>query len=269
MNRTPQEIYLNSDYATMYVNGSYLSDMLFYFDQPITKPKDYSISLRISSFIFPISFMLVNGNNDTLVIDGITYTLTHGNYNALTFKTHLLTLLPATYSISYDTITLKYTITNPVDFTIESTSTCLELLGFTDNDHTSGGHTITSDSVVNFTGTNIVYVDIPNISTFNLSSKSGGKTSIIKSIPITTPHGNMMYYTNDTGSSVYLQEEALTFFHIRILGEDLITPIDFNNQHWNMTIEVSFILKEEVTPITKLDFQSAYQNYLIKLKNKI
>jgi len=262
INFTPREIYLNSRYATMYINGDEYSDMLFYFDDPITKPRDYSIALRVSSFVFPVSFTAVNDSNNKLIIDGITYTLTNGNYSATSMKAHLLSLLPSGYGITYNTTTLKYTFTYSSNFTISGSSTCLELLGFTSGDHTSTGNTLTSDTIVNFTGTNEIYIDIPNISTFNINSKSGSKSSIVKSIPITVPCGNMMYYIDQTSSFVYLQEDALTFFHIRILGEDMRTTVDFNHQHWNMTLEVSFIQKQNITPTTKMTFEGLYQKYI-------
>lgn len=217
MNFSPQEIYLSSKYATLYVNGTTdLSDMLFYFDHPITKPVDYNISLRVSSFVFPVSFTLVNEDNNKLIIGSTTYTLTSANYNALSLKSHLLTLLPSGFSITYNSTTEKYTFSYSSDFTISSESTCLTLLGFTNGiDHTSSSSTLTSDTMINLSGTNVIYVDIPNVSTSNLSSKTGMKTSIIKSIAINVAPASVMFYDDTTSSSVFLQEEALSFFHIR------------------------------------------------------
>lgn len=87
MNYSPVQIYLNSKYCTLNLNGTLdNSDMVFYFDHPITKPKDYTFALSITSFVFPLSYTLVNESNNTLVINGTSYTITQGNYNAMTLQ---------------------------------------------------------------------------------------------------------------------------------------------------------------------------------------
>lgn len=201
------------------------------------------MKMRISSFVFPISFYLIDGNNDSLVIDDTAYTLTHGNYTAKNLATHILTLIPSNYTMTYDSITNKFTITNSsADFTINSTSTCLTLLGFTeDEDHTSTSSSITSDNVVNLSGQyNVVYVDIKNLLTNNISSATGRRTSIVSAIPVSVNYGAVMYFEDSVGSYMGLQEDSISYLHVRILAEDMSSLVDFQGQDWNMTIEFSF-----------------------------
>lgn len=236
------EIYLQSKYKTISINGTESnSDMIFYLNEPIVKPLGSDMRLRVSNFVFPISYYLVDYTNNELVINTITYVLTEGNYTATSLASHILSLLPNTYSLVYNSITNKYTISSTSDFTIESTSTCLILLGFTeDSDHTSTGYSLTSDAVCNLTGNNMVYVDLKNITTNNLSSSTGRRTSIIKSIPVSSSQSSVMFF-EDT-SSVYstIQEDTITYFHVRILSEDMESLVDFQSQDWNMTLEVVF-----------------------------
>lgn len=200
------------------------------------------MKMRISSFVFPVSFYLIDSNNDELEVDTITYTLTHGNYTAKNLATHILTLLPANFGMVYNSITNKFTITHTTtNFTIGSNSTCLTLLGFSETSHTSTSLSLTSDNVINLSGQyNVLYVDIRNILTNNISSLTGRRTSIVESIPVTVPYGGVMYYEDKTSSFHSIQEDIISYIHVRILGEDMATPVDFQGQDWNMTVEFGF-----------------------------
>ncbi len=60
----------------------------------------------------PNSFYVINENNNTLIIDNITYTVDNGNYNATTLITKLLLILPVGYGITYSSTSNKYTFTH-------------------------------------------------------------------------------------------------------------------------------------------------------------
>lgn len=263
---TPVEVYLNSKYASYNVNGTdNNSDMIFYFRSPIIPPIGYATRIKVTSFVFPLSYTLINSNNNRLVINGTTYTLTQGNYNANTLRSHILSLIPNTFTITFNSITNKYTFTNTSNFTINSTSTCLVLLGFTQQSHTSVSNTLSSNAVVNLSGdANVIYIDLANVPTLNISSTNSQRTSVLKSIPVSVSSGSVMYWENSTDSYVLTQADNISFFHIRILGEDLLTPVQFNSQHWNMTLECTFVAKENPTDITDKDFGEAYNKYITK-----
>ena len=271
MSYAPVEIYLNSKYASFLVNGTYNSDLLFYFNQPVIKPANTRMRLKLVNFVMPVSFYLINSSNDTLVIDSTTYKLTHGNYTATTLKTLLQTTLPDTFSIYYDSATNKYTFENSLyggEFTISEESTCLTLLGFSESDHTSSSYTLTSDQVVNLSGQyNVIYVSLPSVRTSNLSSTTGMYTSVLKSIPVPVTLGSVLYY-EDLADASYtnIDDDSISFFHVRLLGEDLTTPIDLNGQDWNMTLQVSFEPIQNQTETQKMNFSdTVYRSYLTQL----
>lgn len=100
---------------------------------------------------------------------------------------------------------------------------------------------LSSDTVINLSGQyNVLYVDISNILTTNLSSLTGRRTSIVESIPVTVPYGSVMYYEDKTTTYHSIQEDIISYIHVRILGEDMLTPVDFQGQNWNMTLEFEF-----------------------------
>ena len=82
----------------------------------------------------PVSYYTVNDNNNLFImtVHNVTtsYTLTNGNYNATSFKTMFLTLLPSSWSMTLDISTGKFTLAkNNETFTIMATTTCYKLLG--------------------------------------------------------------------------------------------------------------------------------------------
>lgn len=272
MNHSPIEIYLNSANANFKVNGTKNSDVIFYFSDPIQKPLTHSFALRVVACSIPLSMYIVNTSNNKLVINSVSYTIPVGNYNSIDLGTKINSLIVATgISASFDSSTNKYTFSIiSGNFTINSTSTCLGLIGFVSgSSYTSVGSVLTSNSVCNLSGSNnILYVDLPNITTYNLSSATGKRTSIIKSIPCSANNGELLFWENNTSSVVYLDCDLINFFNIRIIGEDILTPVDFNSINWNITLEVSFIPKENQSEMTAKGFKESYEHYVKKIEDE-
>lgn len=269
-NYPPQEIYLSSKYATLKVNGDDNSDMLFYFNTPIICPVGYAMKLKLVNFTFPVAFYLVDDNNNKLYVNGALYTLTNGNYNATSLKTMLTTILsPLALTITYNTATNKFTFTRTSSFTFNSTSTCFILLGFLEGySYSSVANSLTSTTVVNLSGQyNVVYFDVPNFTTYNLSSVIKGRTTILSSIPVAVPPGSVVFWDNTYDSHTVVQDDIISFFHIRVLGEDLTSRVEFQGQHWNATLFIEFVPRQDTTELANQTFSQAYDMYKNKLIN--
>ena len=242
-----QYAFLNSKHADSYNNSTKHSDLTFRLTRPIVKPYNKILSLKVDTFVFPVSFTQVNSTNNTLYYLGAELTIPEGNYNANTLLTTIQDLIQtedADTTITYDNTTLKYTFTNASDdFSIDKESTCLTLLGFSEGvDHDSDAHTLTSEFPINLSGSaNTLYLDIANLSTDNINTLADQRTTILTSIPVTAQSGGMVYYENTKNARVLLQEDVISELHIRIYGDDLSSLVDFNNQHWNLTLELEFL----------------------------
>lgn len=237
-----QEIYLDSQYATINTTDGRNSDVYFFLNAPITVSTDHDIVMRIDNFVCPISFFVVNDTNNTLVVNSTTFTIPEGNYNALTLSTALNTLLASlSITTTYNATTNKLTFTRATSFTFQSTSTCFKIIGFEDGvAHASVGNSLTSDYVVNLSGTSLIYVDIPTVTTRNVSSKNnGGFTTIVKSVVADVPYGAILSYVNNTNSAVVLKEKYISFFQVRLLDDEYNT-LDLNGQHFTLTLELFF-----------------------------
>lgn len=260
---SPIEIYLNSQYYTTKFNGTSNSDMIFLFKNPVIPPLNHNMTLRLKNIYIPLTMYIVNDTNNTLIIDTTTYTLDNGNYNANSIITELISKLGSNFTITYDNITNKLTFTKSTgNFTIQSSSTCLRILGFQENtSYTSTGNSLTSIYPIDLTGDNVLYVDLPNIKTFNLSSRTGTQTSIISSILLDVPFGSVLYYENPILQGSVIQEDHISFIHIRILSEDGINLLNLQNANWEITLEIGFVPKTQQPTISNT-MRDIYKNYL-------
>ena len=106
----------------------------------------------------PISFTIINDNNNQFYLNDIQYTIPNGNYNATTLSTAIMDLVAddePSFTITFNNITNKYTFEDTTDFTINAESTCLYILGF-DDEVSSSSLSLTSTYPIDLTGDNIV-----------------------------------------------------------------------------------------------------------------
>ena len=242
-----QLVFLSSKSATQYYNSTHLSDLTFRLPRPIQRPKDHNLQVKVSQFIFPVSFYNVNSTNNTLkyAIDGVVQTdieLEEGNYTASTLADELREKLGGDFSVLYNEETMYFYISHSsLEFYFDETSTCFKLLGFTEGeDHFSDDElfTLSSDFPVDLSPTKALYVSIPNLSINNINGNTGQRTPIIACVPITEEAGDIEVFSNDLGLSAHTQEDVINEFNIRIYDEDQSTLIDFKNAHWLMTIQL-------------------------------
>lgn len=267
MANTRIELYLDSSDATLKLNSTSNSDMIWVLKQPIVVPNGYNTLLKIRNMYLPITFYVVNSSNNLLVVGSTTYTIPVGNHTATTLKSALTSLLTG-YTITFSTLTNKLTFTKASgDFTISSASTCLKILGFVPGtSYTSTSSILSSVFPIDLSGDNTIFIDVPNLKTPNILN--GNSTSIIKSLLVTVPYGSILYYENQVDNGAIIQEDSISFIHVRILGEDSSTLLDFQNNDWQITLDFSFVLKEEQPTLTE-NFRDVYKNYVSQLvKNK-
>ena len=131
-------VVLDSRNATTYNNSTYLSDVLFNFEDALIFPhRSLRNTCSVLSFVSANSIYNINETNNVLSINYTKYSLPYGNYNSTTFMSALLTLLnpsTTTYSISLNSTTNQFTLTNTSSFTINGTYTTIyEVVGLGKN----------------------------------------------------------------------------------------------------------------------------------------
>ncbi len=82
-----------------------------YPDEGISCKENAYIGLNVVSFDMPNNMYNINSLNNTLQVNGVNKYIPNGNYSVKTFKTILLTLLPAGTVITYNDAQNTYTFT--------------------------------------------------------------------------------------------------------------------------------------------------------------
>ena len=264
---SPVQLYLSSESATQFLNGTSKSDLLFLFKSPIIPPSNYNMTLSVKNAYVPISFTILNNTNNTFILNDTTYTIPEGNFTATELATTIMNTVSATepsFTVEFSSTTNKYTFSDTTDFTIDGT--CLSILGLSGASSSSSAELV-STYPVDLTGQNVIYVDIKNLTTFNLSSTTGNRTSIVASILVSVPYGSVLYHENTSGTFFTLQEDHISFIHLRLLGEDQKTLLDLNNFNFSITLEIGFTEKT-LQPNIQNTYKDVYKEYLMKLLEK-
>jgi hypothetical protein len=182
-------------------------------------------------------------------MNSITYTISvpYGNYNSNNFQTILLTLLPAGFAISLNQYNNIFTLTHATyDFTINSMSTIYQIMGFKKfTSYSSSFKSLTFPFTCNFSGLNSINIFCENIKTKNLDSFIElTPSSIISTIPINNSQGGMIYFQKYNDFCFDLKDDTIDYLDI-LICDDLGNQINFNNQHWNLVLQITLFREIE------------------------
>jgi len=245
------KIFLSTQGQSLVYNSATLNtDINFYF-QPLllsnTDKSHFVIGLEQASI--PVSINMVNSINNSITINGNTYTVTPGNYNV----TEMITLLNTyfnTFNITfvYNTNTNLVTITATAgSFTINST-TMTKNMGFSVGTYTSPA---TMTKVVNLTSTLGIVIQVDNVQTPNRDN-AGSNGATLARIPITCTPTKVLQYFNATPFFSQIANRELTYLRVRLLNDDY-TPLNLvGNPDWFLVIRVDFIEKNLPTETPSL-----------------
>lgn len=241
------QVHLSSNYADKIFNNNN-ADAEFYLPT-IEIPSQYHLHINVVHASIPFTFYNVNSSNNvlnyTLIIPfpgtNISYSLVipQGNYTANTMKTYLNTNLQ-NFTVSYDSTTNKFKFVQKdnFDFILQSTSTCLGLLGFT-GQTTSTSYNLTSTQTLNLNPIRCICV-CTNLRTSNININSKNKSNIICSIPITTQPNSIITYLNPNNFKINTYANVLSSLRIQLMDQDG-NILNLNGANWSMTIQFDVI----------------------------
>lgn len=219
------------------LNGDMKSRALYNLKDQIDFENDKTIdyiTISVPYASIPNSMYNVNDNSNKLVVlmNSITttYTFPNGNYTYVSFMSAFQTLLPASFGITYNSVSNKFTITNttyPFSFL---QSTVDYIVGFSGivSSTTLSPFVLTMSRTINFLPTPIINLCCEQISNGqNLGINNAGQfSSILASIPNVSKLNNEIVYQNASDEFVIrnISHNNLT---ISILDDDG-EYIDFN-----------------------------------------
>lgn len=253
-------INLNSEDATTYNNGSYLSDVVFNFRGLL---KDEANMLFCEGGVLncqiPVSFYQVAYYNNTLyyIVDTFPFNITIpvGNYNFATFSAAMETEFLSnghTFNITIDETTGKLTfqlVTGGIDFTFlgsSSGTTCFKILGFDPNfNYTDNGSSIlTAPYLLNLLGAKKLKISSLVFSNNGSDTTNYATSNIISTLSVDAPSYGLIVYNNLSDAYGRLKVRHIDNIDIQIRDE-YGNLINFNNTDWSITLALLIYRKVE------------------------
>lgn len=246
MIRTKSRIFNVS--STNSTNGSYKSDVTVQLpDLTFHNTNIQNAYLSVIHAEVCNSMYIVRYTNDVFVLNGVSYTITRGNYNVNTFITQILSQLPVGYGMTYSAITSRLTMTHTTtDFTVNANSALSNIntiMGLGSSALTSSGLTLTFPYVVNF-------LPIPRLNFRSSYIKTGNFNSVDSSSDVflclqnNAGQNAVINYVNQTQSRYLIEDRNITQFNIRVTDESN-QLINFNNVDWFMSFQIDIEYLEE------------------------
>lgn len=253
-------INLNSEDATSFNNGSFLSDVVFNF-RGLLKDEDNMIFCEggLLNAQIPVSFYQVAYYNNTLfyTVDTNSYSITIpvGNYNFSTFSTALETEFLSnghTFNITINETTGKLTfqlVTGGIDFVflgISSGTTCFKILGFdpTQNYPDNGASILTAPYLLNLLGAKKLKISSLTFSNNGNDTTNYATSNIISTLSVDAPSYGLIVYNNLSDAYGRLKVKRIDSIDIQIKDE-YGNFINFNNTDWSITLALLIYRKVE------------------------
>jgi hypothetical protein len=138
---------------------------------------------------------------------------------------------------------------------INGTNNCFRLLGFISYNTTTYVNTLTSDSVINLSGTQVLYISLENINISSNTCKQSQNTNVIENITVDVLIGSAQSFSNTNNAKFKINENFISSVHIRIYDE-YNNLVDFNNTDWFLSLGLIFVYKMEYKPPQMLDLNN-------------
>lgn len=242
-------ITLSSKSATIKRNGTFNSNVkfelgLFLRDEPDIIHRQ----ITLQSAQIPVSFYVINYTCNLFriknVSSGITYnyTIPVGNYSGTSLITMLISLIAPNFpsmTISLDKNTGLLTFSNSNDFIIYNNFTYSigTILGLANNTFlTSSSTKLILPYPLNLLGIKVLEIRSYILTMANISSTTGGQSSLLASLPVNAPPFGMIDYASKGSNEMSFSNTSLDELDIEIIDGENGEYINFNNVDWTMTL---------------------------------
>ncbi len=237
------KFYLTPAGATLKKNGIFNSNLEFNIPNLYQSSGNVAYStIRCLHAEIPYSFYVINEYNNLLSLSTGDILIPFGNYNANSFMKYVATVLPIGMTLAFNTTNGKFTLTYNQPFSINATSTCYILMGFSKQQiYNSLGNKIEMPYLANFMGSKNVYVKIPNLILDNYNTATQDRATLLN-IPVNVSPFGIVMYENSSGSASIIKSIQIPDTLILQLSDDENNLIDFNNTEFSITIQIDFYL---------------------------
>lgn len=260
----PRLMYLSSAQAR-YIE----SESMYAWDisEPIMKLNNHVFVVSVVDAQIPYSFTIINTRNNRYWVNDNLYTIDPGNPNI----NELIDRLKANHStltFQYSEINNKLTISSATPFTMKNdviSQPFLRMLGFRFDEY-NGSSSYTSDSVVNLSGYNSIYL-FSNITSFAIDSFARRGSNVLAKIPVTGVSNSIIFYTNPMNLKQIVNSGNLNEVKIKLV-DPFYSPLHLNYVDFSITIQIEKVESKYEDPEIKPVVQATQPSNKLK-KSKV
>jgi hypothetical protein len=254
--REKRIINLNAANATQYLNGDYLSNLVFDFPNILSPTDNVSYTeIGVGSAEIVASFYNVDITNNIFNyrVNATNYSIIvpPGSYNYNTLVTQMTTLFTANghtmvFLLNRNSNILTMTLSTGTWNQINDSS-IYNVLGFEPNTtYNIVANTITFPNLFNLIGIKNLKVSSSKISLDSYDSKNTATTNLLATISVNVPNFNLIIYSNLDSLYSHCRSKYISTIDIQI-KDDVDNFVNFNGVAWNITINL--ILYRQINKI--------------------
>jgi hypothetical protein len=262
--RSSQSIFLHSNDAVVSISDA---EKIFYLNEAIIAPSGYRLIIGLTNMTMPNSMFNVTSNNNIIVVSGITYTITVGNYSAESLATSLDAALGAVGTVAFDDTNNnnKYIFTFVGSETIDAGTTLTRQLGLTGQLPTTAATTYSATGICDLGGTTNIYIRLRNLTMNNIDSR-GQTNNIIASIVNNTNYGGYIFFVPPEVLYYQITEQNISHLDIELTDQEG-KLLEMNGANFNLTLTVHYV-KQRVSQFRNSLLREIRESYNPEIKNK-
>lgn len=258
----PTTIFLQSNSATTLLNGTMKSNISYDLTKKIVIPPNVRCYISLNTFRFVNAMYNINLNNNKFYyrvrhntsIQDRTVTLPSGNYSIVSILQYLNTACAVDHmDFTYVDTTFKVLITvgsSREIHLVNGPNNCFKVLGFVNYDTTTYVTSLLSDSVINLSGTSILYISLDNISISSNGCRASQLVNVIESITMDVLIGSSQSFNNTTNQKFLVNENFINNIQVKIYDENNYL-VDLNNTDYYLSLGLMFAYENDYkAPIT-------------------
>lgn len=202
--------------------------------------------MRLNTLVLPLSYNNVLDTTNTISFgDGgtsHTATLRPGAYSGTQLADEVARALTEkgtqTYTVTFDAITGKLTVTAPGTFKILSSGTTAEkILGLKSD--TTPGTTLTFPQPIDLTGVQMALLQIPEVSSAGAVVYAGRESlNVIDAIPITNDLGTVQVFQNHAQEFLDINDQVLSEISVKLLDSSTMKVIDLRGETFQVILDI-------------------------------
>ena len=244
------------------------AEKIFYLNEAITAPAGYRLIIGLTNMTMPNSMFNVTSINNTIIISGVTYTITEGNYSAESLATAISTAISTVGSVAFDDTNNnnKYIFTFTAGAkTIDEGTTLTRQLGLTGQLPTASATSYNAQGICDLGGTTNIYIRIRNLTMNNIDSR-GQTNNIIASIVNNTNYSGYIFFVPPEVLYYQITEQNISHLDIELTDQEG-KLLEMNGANFNLTLTIHYV-KQRVSQFRNSLLREIRESYNPEIKEE-